>query len=127
VLRLTDGVPDNAELVVKVVPFVTPEHPVLEVWALVAGRQLATHVFRNGEAPSLLRVPVPPDVRGPAGRTVVELGFRDPASPADLGLGDDARRLGVQLRWLLLRRSTWRATALDAVRETAARARGRLR
>jgi hypothetical protein len=126
-LRLTDGVPDDAELVLSVAPFVTPEHPVLEVKASVAGQQLATRVFRHDEAPSLLRVPVPPSVRGFGGRTVVELGLRDPASPADLGLGDDTRRLGVQLRWLLLRHSTWRATALDAMRETVARARGRLR
>jgi hypothetical protein len=126
VLRLTDGVPDNAELVLNVAPFVMPEHPVLEVGASVAGRQLAIRVFRHGDVPSLLRVPVPPGVRGAGGRTVVQLELRDPARPSDLGLGDDTRCLGVQLRWLLLRRSTKRAALFDAARESVARVRARL-
>jgi hypothetical protein len=125
VLRLTDGVPEEAELALRVAPFVTPDHPVLEVEASALAEQLAARVFRHGEAPRLFRISLPPPVRGQGGRTIVELRLRDPARPADLGLGDDLRRLGVQLRWLVVRKSTWRATLSDALRATYAKFRRR--
>jgi hypothetical protein len=122
VLMVADDIPEDAELVLNAAPFVAPDHPVLEVQASARGEQLARRVFRHGEAPRLLRVPLPP-VRG---RTVVELTLHDPARPADLGLGDDQRRLGIQLRWLMARRSTWRATLLDAARVASGKVRSRL-
>jgi hypothetical protein len=120
VLRLTDGVPDDAEVVLRAAPFVTPQHPVLEVEASAGAEQPVTAVFRHGVQPPLLRVPLPPAVRGHEGRTVVDLELRDPARPADLGLGDDQRRLGIQLRWLLVRRRTLRTVLSDAVRYSRA-------
>ncbi len=120
VLRLTDGVPEDAEVVLRAAPFVTPDHPVLEVEASAGAEQPVTSVFRHGAAPPLLRVSLPPAVRGSGGRTVVNLGLRDPARPADLGLGDDVRRLGIQLRWLLVRERSWRAALSDAVRQSRA-------
>jgi hypothetical protein len=120
VLRLTDGVTDDVELVLRAAPFLTPEHSLLEVEASAGAEQPVTAVFRHGVEPPVLRVPLPPAVRGHEGRTVVDLELRDPARPADLGLGDDQRRLGIQLRWLLVRRRTWRAALSDAVRYSRA-------
>jgi hypothetical protein len=127
VVRLTDGVAEDAELVLGVAPFVAQAHPALEVEASAGGERLATRVFRHGEAPRVLRIPLPPSVRGPGGRTVVELGFDAPARPVDLGLGDDTRRLGLQLRWLMMRKSTRRATLSDAVRHRVGSLVSRLR
>ena len=122
VLTLADDIPEDAELVLNAAPFVAPDHPVLEVQASARGRQLARRVFRHGKAPGLMRVPLPPA----KGRTVVELTLHDPARPADLGLGDDRRRLGIQLRWLMARQSTWRATLWDAARAASGKVRSRL-
>jgi len=119
VLMLADDIPDDAELVLNAAPFVAPDHPVIEVQASARGEQLARRVFRHGEPPRLLRIPLPPA----RGRTVVELTLHDPARPVDLGLGDDHRRLGIQLRWLVVRKSTRRATLADSLRRTAAKLR----
>jgi hypothetical protein len=123
VLRLTDCIPKNAEIVLNVAPFVTPDHPVVEVDASASGKQLTTQVFRHGKVPRLLRVRLPELAENRGGRIVLELTVRVPARPVDLGLGDDARRLGVQLRWLMVRRRTWRATLSDAAHVTAAKLR----
>jgi hypothetical protein len=127
VLKLTDDVAEDAEFVLSAAPFVTADHPVLEVEISAFGEQLARRVFRHGEAPRLLRVPLPPALRGRAGRILFELRLRDPARPIDLGLGGDERRLGLHLRWLVVRKSTRRATLSDALRETTAKVRARLR
>ena len=117
VLKLTDGVPEDAELALRVAPFVAPDHPALEVEASALAQQLAALVFRHGEVPGVIRIPLPAAVRSQEGRIVVALSLRDPARPADLGLGDDLRLLGVQLRWLMVRKSTWRTTLSDAARD----------
>ena len=59
VLRLTDAPPADAELVLAVSAFVTPEHPELKVEVSALGEQLAGRVFRHGEALRLLRIPLP--------------------------------------------------------------------
>jgi hypothetical protein len=53
---------------------------------------------------------LPPSVRDDRGRTAVDFHFDQPASPADLGVSSDARRLGLHLRSLTLDRS------IDAIR-----------
>ena len=123
VLRLADGVPEDVELALNVSPFVAPNHPVLEVESSAGGERLALHTFRHGEAPRLVRVPLPAEVRAAHGRCDVDLALRTPARPIDLGLGDDARRLGVQLRWLIVRQATRRAKIADAARRAYARGR----
>jgi hypothetical protein len=123
-LRLTDLSPEAAELVVAVSAFVTPEHPELkvEVWAL--GERLAGRIFRLGEAQRLLRIPWPAAAQ--SGRTLFELRVSDPARPVDLGLGDDPRRLGLHLEWLMVRERAWRTTLSDVIREKSANLRRRL-
>ena len=126
VLRLTAAPPKDAELVLGVSAFVTPDHPELKVEASALDEKLADRVFRHGEAYRLLRVPLPAAAAGKAGRTLFELRLRDPARPIDLGLGGDVRRLGLHLRWLMVRKSTWWATLWDAIREKSANLRNRL-
>jgi hypothetical protein len=123
-LRLTDLSPEAAELVVAVSAFVTPEHPELkvEVWAL--GERLAARIFRLGEAQRLLRIPWPAAAQ--SGRTLFELRVSDPARPVDLRLGDDPRRLGLHLEWLMVRERAWRTTLSDVIREKSANLRRRL-
>jgi hypothetical protein len=120
-----DGMSDEAELVLSVAPFVAPGHTVVEVEASSHGEHLGTRVFRHGEVPRLVRLPLPPAVRKLRGRTELELRIRDPARPTDLGLGNDARELGIQLRWLMVRKSTWRSPIVDAARHIFARLRRR--
>jgi hypothetical protein len=126
VLNLTDAPSADAELVLRAGAFVTPEHPTLEVGVSARDEQLAGRVFRHGGADRLLRVPLPAGDGGQPGRTVFELQLNDPARPADLGLGDDVRRLGLHLRWLMVRKRTWRTTLVDAAREMTANLRRRL-
>ena len=117
VLKLTDAPPGDAELVLEVDPFVTREHPELKVDVSAQGEQLGARVFRHrrallrpGKGHPPLHVVVPASVRDERGRTVLELRLRDPASPVDLGLSGDARRLGLRLRSLTVRRRGRRTT-----------------
>jgi hypothetical protein len=107
VLKPTPPSPGAVELILAVDPFVMPSHPELEVEISAHGVPLGAHVFRHRRGARLLgklrrplRVVVPATARDESGRAVVELHLRDPASPADLGLSDDSRRLGLRLRSL---------------------------
>lgn len=110
VLKLTNVPPGDAELVLAVDPFVTPDHPELEVEVSAQGEQLGTRVFRHrravfrrGRAHRPVRAVLPESVRDETGRAVLELRLHDPASPLELGLSDDSRRLGLHLRSLAVR------------------------
>jgi hypothetical protein len=127
VLRLRDVQPADAELVLAVSAFVTPDHPELIVEVSAFDKQLAARVFRHGEAQRLLRVPFPAAAGVAQGvRTPFELHLSDPARPVDLGLGNDARRLGLHLEWLMVRKYAWRTTLSDVIREKSANLRRRL-
>jgi hypothetical protein len=112
VLELPADEPGNVELVFVVDPFVVPEHPVLDVEVSVRGRQLGHRAFRlrrglfgRGKGHRRLRVVLPPSARDETGRAALEFRLRDPASPLDLGLSDDSRRLGLHLRSLTARKA----------------------
>ena len=126
VIRLTDAPPTDAELVLAVSAFVTPDQPklIVEAWAL--GEQRAARVFRDGEAQRLIRIPWPEVAGSRAGGRLFELRVSDPARPVDLGLGDDYRRLGLHLEWLMVRKRTRRASFWDVIREKSANLRSRL-
>jgi hypothetical protein len=126
VLRLTDMPPAAAELVLAASAFVTPDHPELKVEVFALDQELAGRVFRHGEGQRLLRIPFPAGAGAQAARTVFDVRVSDPARPVDLGLGDDARRLGLYLEWLMVRKKTRAATLLDVVREKSANLRKRL-
>jgi hypothetical protein len=126
VLKLTDISPAVAELVLAVSAFMTPDHPNLRFEAAALDEELAGRVFRHGEAQRLVRIPWPAAAGTHAGRTTFELRLSEPARPVDLGLGDDVRRLGLHLEWLTVRKSAWRATLGDAIREKSANLRRRL-
>jgi GT2 family glycosyltransferase len=126
VLKLTDLPPAAAEVVLAVSAFVTPDHPELEVEVSALGEHLAGRIFRQGEAQRLLRIPWPAAGGDQAGRTRFELHCSDSARPIDLGLGDDPRRLGLHLEWLMVRKSAWRTTLSDFVREKSANLRKRM-
>jgi hypothetical protein len=109
-LRLTDAPPADAELVLGVTPFVTPDHPELEVEASALGQRLAHRAFRHGKPDRFLRIPLPAAARGQAARVPLELCLRDPARPVDLGLSGDERMLGLHVQWLMVGRiSRWEA------------------
>jgi hypothetical protein len=125
VLKLTDVPPAATELVLAVSAFVTRDHPELRVDVSAFGERLAGRIFRHAEGQRLLRIPFPAAARAHGGRARFELRLSDPARPVDLGLGGDVRRLGLHLEWLTVRKSTWRAPLLDAIREKAANLRSR--
>jgi hypothetical protein len=109
-LNLAALAPGDVEVSLAVDPFVTPGHPQLDVEVYAEGLKLAERVFRHrravmrlGRATQRLRVTVPALMRGDSDQVVLELHLRDPASPRDLGLSDDARRLGLHLRSLTVR------------------------
>ncbi len=115
VLRPAD-VAGDAELVLAIEPFVTPKHRELGLDISTGGRELVRHVFRHGRPPlrqtrarlglgpehHLVRVPLPASARDETGRVVLDLRVDNPASPKELALSEDDRRLGVQLRWLVV-------------------------
>jgi hypothetical protein len=125
VLKATDVPPATAELVLAVSAFVTPDHPKLKVEVSALDEQLG-RVFRHGEGQRLLRIPFPAAADAQGGRALFELRLSHPARPVDLGLGGDVRRLGLQLEWLMVRKSTRRATVVDAIRQRSANFRRRL-
>jgi hypothetical protein len=126
VLRLMDAPPKDAELILGVTPFVTADHPELEVEASALGERLAHRVFRHGKANRLLRIPLPAAASGQAARVPFELRLCDPARPADLGLGGDERSLGLHLQWLLVGKIGRHETLWQAFRGTAGALRRRL-
>jgi hypothetical protein len=107
VLKPTPAPLGSIELVLAVDPFVTPDHPELNVEVFAGGVKRGAEVFRH-RRPALLqerrlRVVLPASASDGMGRIVVELRLQDPVSPHDLGLSDDARRLGLRLRSLSVR------------------------
>ena len=111
VLKLTGAPPGDVELALEVDPFVTPDHPELKVEVSAGGEQLGGRVFRHrravfrlGKGHRPLRVLLPASVRDETGRVALELRIHDPASPLELGLSDDSRRLGLHLLSLEARR-----------------------
>jgi hypothetical protein len=124
VLKPIDLPPRRAELVLAASAFLTPDHPELKVEVSARGERLAGRVFRHGEAQRLLRIPWP--IAEPSGQTFFELNFSNPARPMDLGMGDDPRRLGIFLEWLMVRKRRPYASLMDVVREKSANLRRRL-
>jgi hypothetical protein len=102
-LELPDIAPAEAELVLAVTAFVTEDHPSLDVQFAAGGKQLASRVFRHGEADQTVHIPLAGGLASQHGRLILDLRLRDPMRPVDLGLGSDPRRLGLQLRWLGVR------------------------
>jgi hypothetical protein len=106
VLRPTPAT-GTVELVLAVDPFVTPDHPELNVEVFAGGVKRGAEVFRHRRPARLqkrrLRVVLPASAGDGMGRIVVELRLQDPVSPRDLGLSEDGRRLGLRLRSLSVR------------------------
>jgi hypothetical protein len=126
VLRPIDLSPAAAELVLAVSAFVTSDHPEVGVDVSALDEHLGGRVFRDGEGQRLLRIPFP-EAAARANRTVFKLRVSDPARPVDLGLADDARRLGIHLEWLIVRKRTAHGPLVDALREKSTNLRSRLR
>ena len=110
VFKLTPRSPGDVELMLAVEPFVMPAHRELEVEVHANGQHVATRTFRHRRAvlrrgPQALRAVVPASVIGETGRAVIELRLIEPASPRDLGLSDDSRRLGLHMRSLVARKA----------------------
>jgi hypothetical protein len=116
----------DVELVLGISAFVTRDHRKLELEVSVGGERLAEHIFRHRRAHSRIHVPLPAVARDATGRTVLELALRDPMRPADLGVSEDVRRLGIHLRSLTMRRKGLRGKLADAVRDVSAKVLKRL-
>ena len=100
VLDLGDIALTDAELVLAVTAFVTPDHPELAVQFAVGEEEVAASVFRHGEADQTLHIRLSDGLVDEHGRVVLDLRLRDPMRPVDLGVGSDPRRLGLHLRTL---------------------------
>jgi hypothetical protein len=112
VLKPPADLPGDVELVLAADPFVTPEHPELKVELFARDERLGGSVFRHRRLPFRrsrahmpLHVVLPSSAQDEKGRAVLELRLQHPASPLDLGLSDDSRRLGLRLRSLTVRRA----------------------
>jgi hypothetical protein len=99
-LRVANPEPAGVDVVLDVVPFVTPGHPKLSVEVWVSDQRVATQVFRDGEPARPLRVRLPAAMLDQAGRATLELRLSEPARPRDVGHSEDPRRLGVYLQSL---------------------------
>ncbi len=105
-LRLTGSPPAAVELVLDVVPFLTPEHATLQVEVWMGEERVAVQTFRHGEAVRPLRVHLPDALMDAKRRVLLDLRLRHPVRPIDLGLSADPRRLGLHLRSLMFREPT---------------------
>lgn len=105
-LQLTDATATDAELVLDVVPFLTADHPLLEVEMWAQKECVATWSFRYGEPLQPLRVPLSDVLMDTDGRMNLDLRLRHPARPVDLGVGSDPRLLGLHLRSLAIAEPT---------------------
>jgi hypothetical protein len=125
VLDLADIAPSEAELVIDVTAFVTPDHPELQFEVAARKQRLATRALHYGDADQTLQIDLDDAVVDEHGRLVLELLMRDPMRPVELGLGSDPRRLGVHLRSLAIRT---RRTAVSGERpvDTPRRLRSRM-
>jgi hypothetical protein len=101
-LRLADPKPVDVDVVLDLVPFVTRDHPELDVEVWARERRVAAHVFRYGDSGRPLRVHLPAALMDEEGRAVLELRVHEPARPIDVGLSEDPRRLGVHLQSLAI-------------------------
>lgn len=77
--------------------FTQPHHPVTDVELLVNGRRLGSLRFEHGAAAPSCVLALPADLL--QGRPCLDVGFvvPQPGVPAELGAGDDTRRLGIGL------------------------------
>ena len=105
-LRLTGSPPTAVELVLDVVPFVTPEHATLQVEVWTHEERVALQTFRHDEDVQPLRVHLPDALMDANRGVVLDLRLRHPVRPIDLGLSADPRRLGLHLRSLTSREAT---------------------
>jgi hypothetical protein len=106
----------DAVVVLDVVPFLTPEHAELTVDVRSLDTQIAHHVFRHDDVEGRLVLRLPPSVRDDRGRVVVDFHLDEPASPFDLGMSSDERRLGLHLNSLTFGEPDGR---IDAIRVEA--------
>ena len=85
ILELTDTEPTDVEIVLEVAPFLTDDHPELEVTVSAREQRVGGHVFRHGEQHPILRFRLPGVLMDADGRAVLDLRLREPASPFELG------------------------------------------
>jgi len=126
VVELVDDSHADADLFLDFTAFVVPEHHELAVEVLARQRRLTKAVFRYGKQHRALRIPFPRTVRTSTGPTVLEFRIDNPARPADLGVGDDIRPLGLYLHSLVARRSRRWTRLMYAVAYQTAKLRKRL-
>jgi hypothetical protein len=98
--RLTDSPSADVEVALEVVPFVTAEHREAKVEFWAGGQQVGTHTFTYEGDEQTVHIDLPRVPMDSAGRALLDFHMREPARPADLGMGTDSRRLGVYLRSL---------------------------
>jgi hypothetical protein len=96
--RLSDAAPRGVDLVFDALPFVTANHPKLEVEAWVRGQRVTAQAFRYDADAQPFRVHVPRALLDANCQVTLVLLLRHPARPADVGLSTDPRRLGLHLR-----------------------------
>ena len=114
-LELGDVAGSDLELVLGVAPLVAPNHPQLEVRVSASGERLATRIFSYGEADHSFQVRLPASLTDQSELLALDLRLRDPVRPVDLGINEDARRLGLHLRSLTIRRPGTGATQVSGL------------
>jgi hypothetical protein len=126
VVELIEDSSADADLFLDLTAFVPPAHPELDVEVLARQRRLTRAAFRHGKEHRRLRIPFPTNARSGTGPTVLEFRIDEPARPAELGVGDDMRLLGLYLYSLTARRSGFRRRLMYAAAYRTAKLRKRL-
>ncbi|MFZ1993012.1 MAG: hypothetical protein WAU75_02805 [Solirubrobacteraceae bacterium] len=98
--RLTSAPSAQVRLILDLEPFVTAEHRAIEAEISVGAQRVVHHTYRFGDPEQPLQIDLPPAAVESRDGAVLEFHVHEPARPVDFGVGDDPRRLGVQLRSL---------------------------
>jgi hypothetical protein len=92
-----DSLPLHAEL--KLLPFIAPGHPEIDVVCRARGREIARWNCPSAEW-QIRALTISSDLVGSDGIVDLEFLICHPRSPAELGISADTRQLGIGVEWL---------------------------
>jgi len=94
--QLILGIPEGAQsLTLTARAFVSPRHPTQEITLMVNGQQREDLILTK-DSNNLITISITKEDRQ-AGHLVINLKFKNPVRPQDLGMGDDQRLLSIGL------------------------------
>jgi hypothetical protein len=97
ILELPSASQRDLDLLIEGQAFINDKHPLQEIEVAVNGHVLGILKY-DGQSASARKLRIPDSVARQRGnRLLVRFKFRDPRSPAELGISSDARKLGLGL------------------------------